>query len=264
MRRILVWAALLAVGARPSLLGQPVPLTAQQLDQLVSRIALYPDPLLAQVMTASTYWSEIPEAAAWANQHSYLKGDTLARAIQDDHLQWDPSVLALLPFPSVLDMMARDPAWTEQLGNAVLTQPADVMDAIQRMRRKAQDYGYLQPNPYLNVVSTPDYIEILPTNPGVIYVPQYDPVIVFSRPAHGLVIGGTIRFGPAIRIGAAFAPFGWVGPPAFIWPTRTVLIDRRPWERTWINRERYVHPYTVPRIIGPRVEHHELRGRPHR
>src|ERR1700682_2951491 len=173
----------------------PVRLSPDQLDQLVARIALYPDPLLAQVMTASTYWNEIPEAAAWADQHSYLKGDALARVMQNAHLQWDPSMLALLPFPSVLDMMARDPAWTEQLGNAVLTQSGDVMDAIQRMRRKAEEYGYLQTNPYLNVVSTPDYIEILPTNPDVMYVPQYDPVIVFSRPANGLVIGGTIRWG---------------------------------------------------------------------
>ena len=114
-----------------------------QLDSLVAPIALYPDPLLAQVMTASTYWSEIPDAARWADEHSYLKGDALAKAIQDDHLLWDPSVLALLPFPSVLDMLARDPGWTEQLGNAVLTQHEKVMDAVQRMRKKAMDFGYL-------------------------------------------------------------------------------------------------------------------------
>jgi hypothetical protein len=110
--------------------AQPVTLNSKQLDQLVGRIALYPDPLLAQVMTASTYWGEIPDAARWADEHSYLKGDALAKAIQDDHLLWDPSVLALLPFPSVLDMMARDPGWTEQLGNAVLTQHEQVMDAV--------------------------------------------------------------------------------------------------------------------------------------
>jgi hypothetical protein len=112
----------------------------------VERIALYPDPLLANILTASTYWSEIPEAASWADQHSYLKGGALAQAMQADHLQWDPSILALLPFPSVLDMMARDPAWTEQLGNAILTQDAEVMDAVQRMRQRARSYGYLAPN----------------------------------------------------------------------------------------------------------------------
>ena len=131
--------------------AQPAPLSPPQLDQLVARIALYPDPLLANILTASTYWTEIPEAAAWADQHSYLKGDALAQAMQADHLQWDPSIMALLPFPSVLDMMARDPAWTQQLGNAVLTQDADVMDAVQRMRQRAMSYGYLTPNGYMNV-----------------------------------------------------------------------------------------------------------------
>jgi Protein of unknown function (DUF3300) len=118
------------------------------LDQLVSRIALYPDGLLAQVLTASTYANEIPDAAAWANQHSYLRGDDLARAIQEDNLPWNPSVVALLPFPSVLDQMARDMAWTQQLGNAVLAQRGNVMDAVQRMRQQAYDYGYLRSNPY--------------------------------------------------------------------------------------------------------------------
>ena len=107
--------------------AEPAPILGpHQLDQLVTRIALYPDPLLAQVLTASTYWNEIPEAADWANQHSYLKGDALAEAIQVDNLEWDPSVLALLPFPSVLSMMAQDPALTQQLGDAVLAQHPDV------------------------------------------------------------------------------------------------------------------------------------------
>ena len=87
----------------------------QQLDNLVERIALYPDPLLAQVLTGSTYWNEITDAATWANQHSYLRADELSRAMYEDNLPFDPSVLALIPFPSVLDMMAKDPAWTEQL-----------------------------------------------------------------------------------------------------------------------------------------------------
>jgi hypothetical protein len=87
----------------------PPPVPPQQLDQLVQRIALYPDPLLAQVLTASTFWQQVPDAATWAQQHSNLTGDALAQAIQADNLPWDPSVLTLLTFPSVLDMMARDP-----------------------------------------------------------------------------------------------------------------------------------------------------------
>ena len=241
--------------------AQGVMLTPPQLDQLVQRIALYPDPLLAQVLTASTYWDQIPEAAAWADQHSYLKGDALASAIQDDHLQWDPSVLGLLPFPSVLDMMARDQAWTERLGNAVLNQRADVMDAVQRMRRLARDYGYLAPNGYVNVVDSGGYIQVLPLNPWAIYVPWYDPYVVFAAPRPGVVVATAVHFGPAITIGATFGTWGWWIGSGFVWPTHTILIDHRPWVRVWGNRVGYVHPYAHPwvRPAGPRIEVHHLR-----
>src|SRR5262249_13106145 len=101
-------------------------LAPQQLDQLVARIALHPDPLLAQVLTASTFWDQIPDAAGWASQHSNLQGDELSRAMYDDNLGFDASVMALIPFPSVLDSMARDPGWTQALGSAVLSQRPDV------------------------------------------------------------------------------------------------------------------------------------------
>ena len=245
----------------PPGVSQPVALSPPQLNQLVARIALYPDPLLANILTASTYWNEIPEAAAWADQHSYLKGDALAQAIQADHLQWDPSVLALLPFPSVLDMMARDPAWTEQLGNAVLTQYPDVMDAVQRMRRLARRYGYLTTNGYINVIATGGYIQLLPVNPDVLYVPYYDPLVVFAPPRPGFAVGGAIHFGPAVTIGAIFGGWGWWLGSGFAWPSHTILIDRRPWRRVWINRSEYIHPYMHPwvRPVGPRVEVHRLR-----
>src|SRR6202161_393104 len=124
--------------------GQPPSFAPDQLDQLVARIALYPDSLLAQVLAAATYPDQIPDAARWADQHHYLTGQALANAIQADHLPWDPSVQALLPFPSVLEMMANDMSWTTDLGNAFLSQQQDVMDAVQRERRKAKDYGYLR------------------------------------------------------------------------------------------------------------------------
>ena len=240
---------------------QPAALSPPQLDQLVARIALYPDPLLANILTASTYWTEIPEAAAWADQHSYLKGDALAQAIQADHLQWDPNIMALLPFPSVLDMMARDPAWTQQLGNAVLTQDSDVMDAVQRMRQRAMGYGYLTPNGYMNVTSSGGYIQILPVDPNVVYVPYYDPVVVFGPPRPGFAIGGAIHFGPGITIGAAFGGWGWWLGSGFAWPSHTILIDRRPWGRVWVNRSGYIHPYVHPwvRPVGPRVEVHRFK-----
>jgi len=240
--------------------AQPAALSPPQLDQLVARIALYPDPLLANILTASTYWTEIPEAAAWADQHSYLKGDALAQAMQADHLQWDPNIMALLPFPSVLDMMARDPAWTQQLGNAVLTQDSDVMDAVQRMRQRAMGYGYLTPNDCMNVTSSGGYIQILPVDPNVVYVPYYDPVVVFAPPRPGFAIGGAIHFGPGITIGAAFGGWGWWLGSGFAWPSHTILIDRRPWGRVWVNRSAFIHPYVHPwvRPVGPRVEVHRF------
>src|SRR6202046_50163 len=232
-------------------------LTEKQLENLVARIALYPDPLLAQILTSSTYWNEIPEAAAWANEHSYLKGDALADAIRADNLQWDPSVLALIPFPSVLNLMAQDPAWTEQLGNAVLTRRADVMDAVQRLRKKAREFGYLRTNPYCTVVENDGYIEIFPVNPAYIYVPTYDPLVVFAAPRPGFFIGGAIGWGPAVVITAGFFPWGWAHP-YFGWRAHAIFFDATPWGRVWANRGYYFQPYAHPwvRPVGPRVEVH--------
>jgi len=160
-----------------------------QLDDLVSRVALYPDPLVAQILAGATYPDQIPDAAKWADQHHYLTGQSLAAAIQGDQLPWDPSVQALLPFPSVLEMMASDMNWTSDLGNAFLAQQADVMEAIQRERRKARDYGYLRSNGQVVVGGGP-YITIMPVNPGYLVVPYYDPRVVFYAPRPGFYVGG--------------------------------------------------------------------------
>ncbi|HMD50849.1 MAG TPA: DUF3300 domain-containing protein [Bryobacteraceae bacterium] len=253
-------AALVLFGAVAFAQAPPPPpiLPPQELDRLVSRIALYPDSLLAQILAGATYTDEIPPASAWANQHSYLHGDALANAINEDHLPWDPSVQTLLPFPSVLDMMARDMAWTSQLGNAFMAQQQDVMDAVQRERHKAYDYGYLRTGPQIVVTPGP-YIAIAAVNPGLYYVPLYDPLVVFAPPRPGIFIGGAIRFGGGITIGAAFAPWGW-GHASFGWNTHTVIINNHPWARTWETRRTYVHPYTVQRYAPERrIEHHEVR-----
>ncbi len=246
----------------PSNYPQPVPVPPQQLDSLVSRIALYPDGLLAQVLTASTYGNEIPDAATWALQHQGWQSDQLARAISEDRLPFDPSVLALLPFPSILDQMARDPNWTQQLGSAVLVQRNDVMDVVQRLRDQAYQYGYLRSNPYESVTYSPGYVVIQPVNPGAYYVPYYNPLVVYRRPRPGFFAGSAIRFGPAITIGAGFSPFGWSGA-GFGWREHNILIDRRPWVRTWSNRAAYVPPaaYARPRYEGPRVERHDIPNR---
>src|SRR5580658_820884 len=140
-------AAMLAALAVAPAFGQAPPmLPPQQLDGLVAKIALYPDPLIAQILAGATYPDQIPPAATWSDQHHYLTGAALASAIQGDQLPWDPSVQALLPFPSVLEMMAADMNWTNQIGNAFLAQQPDVMDAVQRDRAKAQQFGYLRSN----------------------------------------------------------------------------------------------------------------------
>lgn len=249
--------ALLGVLAFAQAPPPPPTLPPAELDRIVSRIALYPDSLLAQVLAAATYTDEIPEAARWADQHAFLHGDALANAINEDHLPWDPSVQALLPFPSVLDMMASDMAWTSQLGNAFMAQQPDVMDAVQRERHKAYDYGYLRTGPQVLVTPGP-YIAIAAVNPGLYYVPIYNPLIVFAPPRPGFFIGGAIRFGGGITIGAAFAPWGW-GAARFGWGEHRVFIAGHPWERTWAVRRTYVHPYAAQRYAPERrIEHHDV------
>lgn len=237
-----------------------ISLTPAQLDQLVGRVALYPDPLLAQLLTASTYSDQIRDAANWADQHKQFSGPELASAIQRDNLPWDPSVIALLPFPSALDMMADNIFWTRQLGDAVLGQRAEVMDAVQRMRQTASRFGYLQDVPQYRVVRpNAGVIEILPADPAFYYLPVYDPLVVFGRPRVGVSLG--ISFGPRITIGTAFAPWGW-GRSGFGWPARQILLDGHAWARTRENHATYFHPYIAPEVsrrLGPRLERHEVR-----
>ena len=236
----------------------------QELDRLVQRVALYPDPLLAQVFAAATFPDQIPDAARWADQHHYLTGDALAAAISEDHLPWDPSVQALLPFPSVLEMMASDMAWTQEVGNAFLAQQPELMDAVQRMRHRAYEYGYLRTNPQV-IVNAGPYIEILPVNPAFLVVPYYDPLIVFAPPRPGFFVGGAISFRFGVTLGVAFRPWGW-GVNRFVWNAHNVFINNARWGRTWVNRRTYVHPYAdVRRYEGPRpAERHELHERSER
>jgi hypothetical protein len=234
----------------------------EELERLVSRIALYPDPLLAQVLAGATYADQIPDAARWADQHHYLTGQALANAIMGDQLPWDPSVQALLPFPSVVDMMASDINWTRQLGDAFLAQQQDVMDAVQRQRQLAQRYGYLRSSGQIVVGGGP-YITIMPVNPAYIVVPYYDPGVVFFAPRPGFVIGGAIRFGFGVSIGGFFRPWGW-GYNRFDWGARNVIINNNVWNHTYVNRNTYVHPYEGVRRYEPehRVEErHELHER---
>ncbi len=225
-----------------------------EMDRIVSPVALYPDPLLAQTLAAATFPRDISEAERWADDHHYMSGAQLTDAIAADRLPWDPSIQALLPFPSVLDMMASDMPWTEELGNAFLADRTGVMDAVQRMRQRAWSSGYLRSSATVIVHDAP-YVEILPVDPSLIVVPYYDPAIVFA-PGRVFMRGGGIVWGPGIRLGVSFGPWGW-GTTRFAWATHAVIINNAPWGRTWANRTVYVHPYAVPRYVGPRpIERH--------
>jgi hypothetical protein len=250
-------------------LPAPPPPTAefspQELDRVVSPIALYPDPLLGQVLTAATFSPQIPDAARWADQHHYLQPASLTAAIASDQLPWEPSVQALLPFPSVLGMMASDMPWTEELGDAFLADPQSAMDAVQRMRQRASSYGYLRSNPQVIVQGSPD-IEILPVNPAYVVVPYYSPAVVFVAPRRGIVVTSAIHYGFGVTIGTAFAPWGW-GSTRFAWGSHALIINNAPWGRTWANRTVYVHPYAVPRrvvaqrVVARPVEEHRVIAR---
>ncbi len=243
MNRVLKTTAVLLMAATLAFAQDTAPptYTPAQLDSLVSRIALYPDPLLVQVLAASTFSDQIADAANWADAHRNLAGSDLANAMTDASLPFDPSVQALIPFPTVIDMMASDPQWTYSLGSAVLAQRPDVMDAVQRMRQAAENYGYLANSGQLQVVADGGAIEILPVNPAVIYVPVYDPLVVFGPPAPGFYVAGAIRFPFCFTIGAAFNSWGWGG--SFYWPSHTLVVHNVIWGRTWSNRYTYVHNY---------------------
>ena len=150
---------------------------AEQLDQLLAPIALYPDALLAQILMAATYPLEIVKADRWLQDpaHANLQGDQLAAALEAE--AWDPSVKSLVPFPRILRMMDAELDWTEQLGNAVVAQQADVMDAIQRLRHQAAAAGTLWSNAEQQVTTERQGIVIEPANPEFIYPPVYSPAV---------------------------------------------------------------------------------------
>jgi len=200
-------------------------LTPQQLDNLVAPIALYPDPLLGQVLAASTYPLEVVEAQQWLQQNPNLHGDALMNAAKQQ--PWDPSVQALVAFPDVMSLLTRDVQWTTDLGNAFLAQQNEVMAAVQRMRVRAEQNGRLQSTQQQTVTTqTQDgqsAVVIEPASPQTIYVPVYNPEYVWGPPVWGYypplwypTVGFGIGFGPGIFLGSyfpAWAGYGWGGWP---------------------------------------------------
>jgi hypothetical protein len=152
---------------------QPAKVTTEELEQLVAPIALYPDALVAQILAASTYPTQVVEADRWMQQHSKLEGTNLTDEVNNQ--PWDPSVKALTQFPSVLANMDQNLSWASSLGDAYMNQPDDVMNTIQEMREQAKQAGNLNTTSQEEVVQNGQDIEIEPADPSVVYVPEYDP-----------------------------------------------------------------------------------------
>jgi uncharacterized membrane protein YgcG len=210
-------------------------LTADELDGLVAPIALYPDALVAQVLGAATFPYEIVDAVVWLKQNSSLTGESLLKAV--DQQSWDPAVKALTQFPTVLDNLAKNLAWTSSLGEASSTQQQDVMAAIQRMRAKAYAAGNLKSSPEIKVVQeSPQTIVIQPANPQIVYVPTYNPTVIYGAPvvvpgytSTDVAAAAIIGFGVGIAVGAAIyggcCGWGW-GYWGTSWHSHTIIYNR--------------------------------------
>ena len=243
------------------------PLTAAQLDQLTAPIALYSDPLLGMVLTAATYPLEVVEAARWVAEpdHAALKGDALAAALQGQ--DWATSVKALVEAPQVLQMMNQNLQWTEELGDAFLSQQAGVMDSIQRLRQQAAAADALKSSPEQSVSDEDGEIVIEPPSPDVVYVPCYSPVIYgawlwpeyppffFPYPADYCYSGAVISFGFGF---ALFGPYwgwdrwNWRGHGLYDYRRGPHGNPGRPWNHNPVHRRGVPYPNaaTARRFLG--------------
>ena len=221
--------------------------TPAELDTLVSTIALYPDPLLIHVLTASTFGDQIPAANAFAQSHKNEKGETLAKSIEDANLTYDPSVQALIPFPTVLDMMAKYPTWTDQLGDAVSAQKEAVLDAVQRLRHKAYDYGHLKTNEQVTVTVDTTII-VQPTRTEYVYVPVYNPRVVYYVRSDGYTT--YVRYSSGVWLGTWYGEWGW-GSCWFDWGPRVIYVRNYRW---YPHRPIPRHPHRYrPAAPAPRM-----------
>jgi hypothetical protein len=231
---VAIICSLLLVPGDMSLMARPLPLPIappqeeaaatippDQLDSLVAPIALYPDPMLSQTLVASTYPLEIIQLQQWLAQQKDLKDKALVDAVKKQ--DWDPSIQAMAALPEVVKQLAENVKWTTDLGNAFLAQQSDVMDAVQRMRAKAKNAGNLksseQQKVETKVVESKQVIVIEQASPEVVYVPSYNPTVVYGAPAYPYppiaypppgyyAAGMAISFGIGVAMGAAWGG-GW-------------------------------------------------------
>jgi len=227
--------------------AQPAKFKQEELDQILAPIALYPDDLISQVLMASTYPLEIVQADRWVKQNKNLKGDALTTALEKQ--DWDPSVKSLVNFPSVLTMMSEKLDWTQKLGDAFLAQEKDVMDTVQTLRKKAKAEGNLKTTKEQKVIVEKETIIIQPSNPEVVYVPTYNPSVVYGAWAYpsyppyyyyppGYVPGAALfSFGVGVAMGAAWG-YAWGGAN---WGHGDIDVDvnRNTNVNRNINREKY-------------------------
>ena len=197
-----------ATGAGVGGAADSAPMSALQLQALVAPIALYPDPLVAQVLAGSTFPDQVAVANYWLQQNKALTGEPLIEAVNKQ--SWDASVKALTQFPSVLDNMAKNLNWTSTLGEAYHNQPSEVMAAVQKLRAQAKAAGNLKSGPEITVTQeSPETIAIAPTNPQIVYVPQYNPAVIYGTPyvtpgytAAAAATGALLGFGAGNAVGA--------------------------------------------------------------
>ncbi len=219
-------------------------LSPDQLNQLVAPIALYPDSLVAQILAAATYPTQVVDADRFVEGHQGVPPDEMAQMVNG--MQWDPSVKALAAFPSVLSNMDRNLDWMTQLGNAYYNQPQDVMSAVQDLRQQAYQAGHLRSTPQLNVTyAGDDDVEIEPANPAVVYVPYYNPWAWWGfrpyyawyapPPPRGVVLGVGIGFGFGIGVAVhTWGGYGWGwghwgsawGPHPYVAYNRVTYVSR--------------------------------------
>jgi len=234
------------------------PLTPEQLDQLVAPIALYPDALIAQLLAASTYPTQVVDADRWLQTQTGASPQKIASKVNGK--SWDPSVKALTAFPTVLTQMDKNLDWTTNLGNAYYNQPKDVMGAIQSMRQRSQASGNLKGTSQQTVSTQNGSIVIAPANPSVVYVPTYDPWIVYGAPLAvypgfyyaplpGVVFGTGLAIGFGIGIGiGVFAHWGWGWNNWRLgWHSRMVVFNHA----TYITHSRTVINHGFNRPGGP-------------
>ena len=227
--------------------------SADRIDQLVAPIALYPDALVAQILAGATYPTQVVEADRWMKQNSKLQGEDLGKAV--DKQSWDNSIKALTQFPSVLDNMSKNLSWTSALGDAYFNDQAGVTAAVQKLRKQAHDSGNLKTTKEQTVTTQGQTIVIQPANPQIVYVPTYNPTVVYGTPipvypgysSADLAAASILSFGVGMAVGAAVwggggcCGWGW-NSWGYNWHGGTVVYNRNVYvsnSNAFVNRNSY-------------------------